>query len=305
MRDNIDTQCGYVAIVGRPNVGKSTLLNHILGEKLSITSRKPQTTRHRLLGVKTVGNIQAIYVDTPGMHIEEAHLLNKFMNKEARRALVDVDVIIFVIDALKWNEEDQLVFDLITKAKCPIILAVNKVDNILEKTTLLPYCESLSLKFKFYEIIPLSATHKTNIDALERAVASCLPKSSHYFPETQVTDRTSRFRIAEIIREKLVRSLGAELPYTTTVEIEMYKTDKSKPEKVPVISAIIWVERDGQKPIVIGKNGERLKEIGIRSRADIEKFIGCQVHLKLWVKVRGGWSDDERALKSLGYIDLE
>ncbi|HXH55493.1 MAG TPA: GTPase Era [Gammaproteobacteria bacterium] len=303
MRDNIDTVCGYAAIVGRPNVGKSTLLNHILGEKLSITSRKPQTTRHRLLGVKTVENAQAIYVDTPGMHIEEAHLLNKFMNKEARRALVDVDVIIFVVDSLKWNAEDQLVFELVAKAKCPIILAVNKVDTLLEKTALLPYCESLALKFRFAEIIPLSATHTTNIEALERAVARYLPKSPHYFPEEQITDRTPRFRMAEIIREKLVRSLGEELPYSTTVEIEMYKSDKS--EKVPLISAIIWVERDGQKPIVIGKNGERLKEIGIRSRKDIEKIVGRQVHLKLWVKVRGGWSDDERALKSLGYIDLE
>ena len=303
MRDNIDTVCGYAAIVGRPNVGKSTLLNHILGEKLSITSRKPQTTRHRLLGVKTVENAQTIYVDTPGMHIEEAHLLNKFMNKEARRALVDVDVIIFVIDSLKWNAEDQLVFDLVTKAKCPIILAVNKVDTLLEKTALLPYCESLALKFKFAEIIPISATRTTNIEALERAVARYLSKSPHYFPEEQTTDRTPRFRMAEIIREKLVRLLGEELPYSTTVEIEMYKSDKS--EKVPLISAIIWVEREGQKPIVIGKKGERLKEIGIRSRKDIEKIVGRQVHLKLWVKVRGGWSDDERALKSLGYIDLE
>jgi len=302
MRDNQDTVCGYVAIVGRPNVGKSTLLNHILGEKLSITSRKPQTTRHRLLGVKTVDNSQTIYVDTPGMHIEETHLLNKFMNKEARRALIDVDVIVFVVEGLRWNVEDQLVFDLITKIKCPIILAINKVDMLPDKTTLLPYCESLASKFKFFEIIPLSATHATNIDALERAVASCLPKGPHYFPETQITDRTPRFRMAEIIREKLVRSLGEELPYSTTVEIEMYKSDQS--EKVPLISAIIWVEREGQKPIVIGKNGERLKEIGIRSRKDIEKIIGRQVHLKLWVKVRGSWSDDERALKSLGYIDL-
>lgn len=303
MRDNTDTVCGYVAIVGRPNVGKSTLLNHILGEKLSITSRKPQTTRHRLLGVKTVENVQTIYVDTPGMHLEEAHLLNKFMNKEARRALQDVDVIIFVLEGLKWNAEDQLVFDLVTKAKCPIILAVNKVDMLLEKSALLPYCESLALKFKFAEIIPLSAARIMNIDALERTVARYLPQSPHYFPETQITDRTPRFRMAEIIREKLVRSLGEELPYSTTVEIEMYKSDKS--EKVPLISAIIWVEREGQKPIVIGKNGERLKEIGIRSRKDIEQFVGRQVHLKLWVKVRGGWSDDERALKSLGYIDLE
>lgn len=303
MQDNVDTVCGYVAIVGRPNVGKSTLLNHILGEKLSITSRKPQTTRHRLLGVKTVDNVQTIYVDTPGMHLQEAHLLNKWMNQEARRALIDIDVIIFVVDGLQWSSEDQLVFNLITQTKRPIILAVNKVDTLIEKTSLLPYCESLILKFRFADIIPLSAIEKTNIDALERSVARYLPKSPHYFPAGQITDRTPRFRMAEIIREKLVRSLGAELPYAATVEIEMYKSDQS--EKVPLISAIIWVEREGQKPIVIGKKGERLKEIGIRSRKDIEKFLGHQVHLKLWVKVRSGWSDDERALKSLGYMDLE
>ncbi len=301
--NNVDTVCGYVAIVGRPNVGKSTLLNHILGEKLSITSRKPQTTRHRLLGVKTVNNVQTIYVDTPGMHLQEAHLLNKWMNQEARRALIDIDVIIFVVDGLQWCLEDQLVFDLITQTKRPIILAVNKVDTLIEKTSLLPYCESLTSKFRFADIIPLSAIEKTNIDALERSVACYLPKSPHYFPAGQITDRTPRFRMAEIIREKLVRSLGAELPYAATVEIEMYKSDQS--ETVPLISAIIWVEREGQKPIVIGKKGERIKEIGIRSRKDIEKFLGHQVHLKLWVKVRSGWSDDERALKSLGYMDLE
>ena len=303
MRDNTETVCGYAAIVGRPNVGKSTLLNHILGQKLSITARKPQTTRHRVLGVKTLQNAQTIYVDTPGMHLEEAHLLNKFMNKEARRALVDVDVIVFVVDSLKWTAEDQWVFEFVSKSKSPIILAVNKVDTLSEKTALLPYCESLACKFSFAEIIPLSAIRNTNIVALERAVVRYLPKSPHYFPEEQITDRTPRFRMAEIIREKLVRSLGEELPYSTTVEIEMYQSDQS--EKIPLISAIIWVERDGQKPIVIGKKGERLKEIGIRSRQDIEKMLGRQVHLKLWVKVRNGWSDDERALKSLGYIDLE
>jgi len=300
MLDNDNTVCGYVAIVGRPNVGKSTLLNHILGEKLSITSRKPQTTRHRFLGIKTVGFAQTIYVDTPGMHLEETRALNQYMNQEARRALVDVDVVIFVIEGLKWTAEDQWVFELVTQVKCPVILAVNKIDMLSEKTELLPLLKSLSEKFKFFEIIPISAKRKINIDQLEYVVAKCLPKSPHYFPETQITDRTPRFRIAEIIREKIVRILGQELPYTTTVEIEEYQ-----PGTVLRISAIIWVEREGQKPIVIGKNGERLKEIGIRSRVDIEKVVGQQVHLKLWVKVRGGWSDDLRALKSLGYGDFE
>ncbi len=295
------TICGYVALVGRPNVGKSTLINQLMGSKLSITSRKPQTTRHRLLGVKTAGLVQILYVDTPGMHLKEAHALNRQMNKEARRALVDVDVAVFVVDGLKWTEEDQLVFDRLVHLKCPVVLAINKTDTLPEKSVLLPYIESLSLRFPFYEIIPISAKKKTNITALEKIIVGCLPKSPHYFPDTAFTDRTPRFRMAEMIREKIVRTLGEELPYSTTVEIETYQAA----ERIPVISAIIWVERDGQKPIVIGKNGERLKEIGIRARMDIEKFLGKKVHLKLWVKVREGWSDDERALKSLGYIDFE
>ncbi len=300
--EEMDTVCGYVAIIGRPNVGKSTLLNCILGQKLSITSRKPQTTRHRLLGVKTVERAQAIYVDTPGMHIRETHALNRYMNKEARRALSGVDLVIFVVDSLKWTEEDQLVFELVSQLTCPVILVINKEDLVIDKTELLPYLSALSLKFNFAAIIPLSAKHKRNIEVLERTVEKYLPKSPHYFPETQLTDRTVRFRMAEIIREKIVRALGDELPYSTTVEIETYKTEVAG--AIPQISAVIWVERDGQKPIVIGKNGERLKEIGVRSRNNIETMLKTKVHLKLWVKVRGGWSDDEKALKSLGYIDL-
>jgi len=296
---NNETFCGYVAIVGRPNVGKSTLLNRILGEKLSITSRKPQTTRHRILGVKTLGAVQTIYVDTPGIHQLETHALNRLMNKTARQALKDVDVVIFVVDSVKWTEEDELVLSLLSNVKCPVILAVNKVDALNDKTVLLSYLPTLTEKLNFVEIIPLSAKRGTNVDVLERKVASLLPESPHYFPATQITDRSPRFRMGEIIREKIVRILGEELPYATSVEIESFQI-----KHIPMISAIIWVERDGQKPIVIGKNGERLKEIGIRSRVDIEKLLGKKVHLRLWVKVRGGWSDDERALKSLGYIDF-
>jgi len=293
------TVCGFVAIVGRPNVGKSTLLNHILGEKISITSRKPQTTRHRLLGVKTLENAQIVYVDTPGMHIGKKRALNQYMNKEARLALIDVDVIIFMVESLKWTEEDQLVLDILLKVKCPVILAVNKADVVIEKTELFPYLKMLSEKFNFSDIIPVSAKRGKNLEALAQKVMTYLPESPHYFPEHQITDRSIQFRIAEIIREKIIRGLGEELPYTTTVELEAYE-----PGTVTFINAIIWVEREGQKPIVIGKNGERIKEIGKRARLDIEKMLHNKVHLKLWVKIRDGWSDDKKALQNLGYIDL-
>ncbi len=294
------TVCGYVAIVGRPNVGKSTLLNHILGEKLSITSRKPQTTRDRVLGVKTMGSIQTVYVDTPGMHIKEIRAMNRYMNRVAKRALHDVDVVVFVVEGLKWTEEDQFVLDKIQAVQCPVILVINKVDVLAEKNQLLPHLKWLSLRFNFFDILPISARRKTNIVALEQVINKCLPKGPHYFPETQTTDRTPRFRIAELIREQVLRGLGAELPYTTAVEIE-----KLDSETIVKISAIIWVERNAQKPIVIGKEGERLKEIGTRARIGIEKMLGKKVHLRLWVRVREGWSNDERAMKSLGYFDLE
>jgi GTP-binding protein Era len=295
----LNTVCGFVAIIGRPNVGKSTLINHILGEKLSITSRKPQTTRHRILGVKTNGLVQTIYVDTPGMHIHEVHALNRYMNKIARKAINDVEVIVFVVDSLKWTEEDQMVLDLLANVQCPVILAVNKADTVKEKTQLLPHLQWLHEQYNFSAVIPISAKRGTQVEVLENKLAALLPPSPHYFPEEQITDQTARFRVAEMIREKLIRILGDELPYSTTVEIEQYPDHQSS-----LISAIIWVEREGQKPIVIGKNGERLKEIGIRARADIEKLLKKNIHLKLWVKVRGGWSDDDRALKSLGYLDL-
>lgn len=300
IQDNEETVCGYVAIIGRPNVGKSSLLNRILTEKLSITSRKPQTTRHRILGVKTSGFVQTIYLDTPGMHAKEKHALNRHMNQVARRAMHDVDVVVFMVDALKWTDEDEDVFELVSKLNCPVILAVNKVDTLPEKTVLLPYLQKLSERMNFLEVIPISVKRKTNIDKLEAVIANALPKSPHYFPEADLTDRTPRFRVSELIREKVVRAFGAELPYTTSIEIEKFEL-----KSVAFIEAIIWVEREGQKPILIGRAGERLKEVGIRARLDIEKMLKQKVHLRLWVKVREGWSDDERALKSLGYLDLE
>ncbi len=298
--NNHNSHSGYVAIIGRPNVGKSTLLNQILGEKLSITSRKPQTTRHRILGIKTLGNMQAIYVDTPGIHVAEHTALNRHMNKAARNALNDVDIILFVVDALKWTEEDEWVAGLLKNISKPVILVINKTDTLSEKEHLLSHIKSLSEKQAFLEIIPISAKKGTQVEKLQSIIANLLPEGPLYFPEDALTDRSIRFRVSEIIREKLIRALGDELPYSSTVEIESFKEEGN----IQHIAAIIWVEREGQKPIVIGKGGERLKEVGIRSRKDIEPILGKKVHLRLWVKVRGGWSDDERALASLGYIDI-
>jgi len=295
-----ETRCGFVAIVGRPNVGKSTLLNQLLGEKLSITSKKPQTTRHRLLGIKTIGSLQVIYVDTPGIHAKELRALNRYMNRVALQSMRDVDVVLFVVEGLRWTDEDEYVFQRLTHLKCSIILVLNKVDLILDKKNLLPYLKTLAEKYAFFAIIPLSAKRKNVVEKLEGVMLPCLPFSPHYFPESQMTDQSHRFRAAEVVREKVMRAFGAELPYSTTVEIEKFQL---KPNAVVVIHALILVEREGQKAILIGERGERLKEIGIRSRMAIEKFLKKQVHLKLWIKVRAGWSDDERALKSLGYFD--
>lgn len=299
MLNSTETFCGYVAIVGRPNVGKSTLLNRILGQKLSITSRKPQTTRHAILGVKTSGRTQAIYVDTPGLHIQEKCALNRYMNKMARRSLRDVNVVIFVVDSLKWTEEDTLVLTLLKSVSCPIILAVNKVDTVSQKEILLPYIDTLLQKEVFRDIIPISAQKGTNISALEKKVFCLLPESPHYFLENQITDKTLGFRVSEIIREKLTRMLGQEIPYAISIELELFKNE----ERLCTIHAVIWVERESQKPIIIGKSGERLKKIGMRSRVDLEQLLNKKVYLKLWVKVKTGWADNERALVSLGYTD--
>ena len=295
----VDGRCGYIAIVGRPNVGKSTLLNHLLGQKLCITSRKPQTTRHNLLGIKTEGTVQMIFVDTPGIHTNQERAINRVMNRSAASVISDVDVVIFVVDRFDWSDADEYVARHISNSAVPVIVALNKVDMIDDKTELLPHLEFLATKVNASALIPLSALKKTNLNELEEKIKSFIPEQPHIFPEDQITDRSERFLVAEIVREKITRQLGAEVPYQVTVEIERFRVDG----KITFIDALILVERDGQKKIIIGAKGERIKKIGEQARVDIESLLGCKVMLKTWVKIRSGWSDDERALRSLGYMD--
>ena len=291
------TRCGYVAIVGRPNVGKSTLLNHILGQKLSITSRKPQTTRHQLLGIKTEGDTQAIYVDTPGLHLRDEKAINRYMNRAASSALKDVDLVLFLVDRDRWTDEDDLVLEKVKQVDCPVLLVVNKIDRLNDKSELLPLLEQLAEKHSFTEIVPVSALRGHNRDDLEAVIERYLPEGIHLFPEDQVTDRSERFLAAELVREKIMRQLGEEVPYAMTVEIEEFKVSPRLIE----ISALILVERQGQKKILIGEKGSRLRQIGTEARKDMERAFDSKVMLRLWVKVKSGWSDDERALRSLGY----
>jgi GTP-binding protein Era len=292
-------RCGYVAIVGRPNVGKSTLLNHMLGQKISITSRKPQTTRHRVLGIKTEGEVQLIFVDTPGLHQGEERAINRYMNRAASSAIRDVDVIVMVVDRTAWTEADQWVLEQVQAAAVPVILAVNKVDLLPDKSQLLPHLQSLAELGDFAAILPVSALSQHNVTELQHCIERELPSGTHFFPEDQVTDRSQRFLAAEIVREKIMRQLGDELPYAVTVEVEEFRSKG----KVLHISALILVEREGQKRIVIGDKGARLKSIGAAARRDMETLFESKVMLRLWVKVKSGWSDDERALRSLGYDD--
>lgn len=296
--NTVTTRCGYVAIVGRPNVGKSTLLNHLLGQKISITSRKPQTTRHRILGIKTEGDSQVIYVDTPGIHREGDKALNRYMNRAATDSVKDVDVVLFVVDGLKWTDGDEWVLNKLSRVTMPVILVVNKVDQIQEKERLLPHLEVLAKKHNFAAIIPVSALRGMQLPALEEEVAKYLPLNPFHFDADQITNRSQRFIAAEIVREKIMRQLGQEIPYDLTVEIEQFAL---KEDNCWHIAALILVERPGQKAIVIGKDGARLKKVGIDARVDLEKMLEQKVMLKLWVKVKSGWSDDERALRSLGY----
>ena len=293
------SRCGYVAIVGRPNVGKSTLLNHILGQKISITSRKPQTTRHQVLGIKTEDNHQIIFVDTPGLHKDAGKAINRYMNRAASAAIRDVDLVIFVVDRTAWTEEDSIVLEQIEQSGLPTMLVVNKIDLLADKTELLPHLQSLAAKAEFSAILPVSALRQHNVDALEEQILTLLPESGHFFPEDQITDRSQRFLAAEIVREKIMRQLGDELPYSIAVEIEEFAQE----DEVLHISAVIFVERTGQKRILIGDKGSRLRSIGSDARRDMEGLFDSKVMLRLWVKVKSGWSDDERALRSLGYDD--
>lgn len=292
-------RCGYVALIGKPNVGKSTLLNRILGQKLSITSRKPQTTRHQLLGIKTDGLTQTLYVDTPGIQNNNARAINRYMNRTARSVIKDVDVIVFLVNGLRWNQGDDLVLDVLGAATGKVVLAVNKVDRIENKSKLLPYLEMLANKVRPEEIMPVSAKTGHNVHRLEAVIAERLPFAAHDFAEDEITDRSERFLVSEIVREKMMRQLGEEIPYEITVQIETFVEKAS----ITHIGALIFVERGGQKGIIIGKRGDRLKKIGSAARKDIEALLDRKVMLQLWVKVKTGWSDDESELRNLGYVD--
>ena len=293
--------CGFIAIVGRPNVGKSTLLNHILGQKISITSRKPQTTRHRIMGVETEGDYQAIYVDTPGLHIEEKRAINRLMNRAANSSLSDVNLVFFLVDGTHWTDDDEMVLNKLRKTDFPVVLCINKVDNVQDRTDVMQHMMEVSKKMEFVDVVPISAKQGKNIDVLRKHVREHLPKATHHFPEEYVTDRSQRFMASEIIREKLMRFTGDELPYSVTVEIERF--DYNPDNDGFHINALILVERTGQKKMVIGKGGEKIKTIGREARLDMEELFGRKVYLETWVKVKSGWADDERALRSLGYID--
>lgn len=292
-------RCGYVALVGRPNVGKSTLLNHLLGQKISITSRKPQTTRHRILGIKTTEKAQVIYVDSPGLHRRATRAMNRYMNRTAKSVLNDVDVVIVVVEALQWTADDDMVISHLQQIKVPVILAINKIDKVKLREELLPFMQHVSEKYAFAQVLPISAKAGNNLQELEGEIYKLLPESIAFYPQDQITDRSERFMAAEIVREKLMRSLGQELPYNLTVEIEAFKEQ----DKINHISALVWVERENQKAIVIGNAGARIKDIGRKARLDMEQLFGKKVFLEIWVKVKEGWSNDERALQSLGYRD--
>jgi len=291
---------GYVAIIGRPNVGKSTLINRVLGQKLCITSRRPQTTRHRILGIKTEDDSQLIYVDTPGLHIDDKKAMNRYMNRAAASSIDDVDVILFVVDGMNWTDEDEKVLErLKVSAKAPVILVINKMDKLADKEVMLPHIEKLSARFDYANVFPISARKGMNLDELQKQIKQLMPEGDLIFPEDQFTDRSSRFLAAELVREQLFRHLGQELPYSITVEIEQFDDE----EKLYRIGAVIYVERDGQKAIVIGKKGELLKSVGKDARLEMQSLFGRKVFLRLWVKVREGWGDNERMLKNLGYND--
>lgn len=290
-------RCGFAAIVGRPNVGKSTLLNALLGCKVSIVSPKPQTTRHRILGILTRPTAQIVFVDTPGLHAGARRAMNRHMNRTALASLQDADVNVFVVEALRWTDEDQQVLDALVKQGRPIVLALNKVDRVHPKERLLPFIEEMSRRTDFAEMVPTSALKGNQLDALPELIARYLPVSPPHFPPEQVTDRSEQFQAAEIVREKLTVRLHQELPYGLTVGIEQFREEEGR----LLVNAVIWVERTGQKAIVIGHGGEQLKEVGRAARIEMSERFGRSVHLELWVKVKENWSDSEAALRQLGY----
>ena len=292
---------GAVAVIGRPNVGKSTLVNALVGAKISITSNRPQTTRHRLLGIATFPGGQLQLVDTPGIHGEQGKrsgkAMNRMMNRAARGALEGVDAAVLVIEAGRWDEEDTLAFNVLRDAGVPVVLIVNKVDRMKDKGALLPFLQEITVGREFAAVHPISALKRNGLDALVRDLIGLVPEGPPMFGEDEITDRSQRFLAGELVREQLMRQLGEDLPYATTVEIERFAEDGA----LLRIGAVIWVEREGQKAIVIGKGGTRLKDIGGKARLQMERLFGAKVFLETWVRVREGWSDDEAALKAFGY----
>ena len=289
-------RCGYAALVGRPNVGKSTLLNRLVGQKLSITTPRAQTTRHGILGIKSVHGAQILYVDTPGFHTGYKHALNRYMNKVVTHTVADVDVVVFMVSGLTWKREDQQLLDQIASHQ-RLILAVNKVDTIRDKSSLLPHLQALAQKAPFQHVIPVSAKSGLNVDRLEREVIALLPVAPPFYDDDQVTDRSLRFLAGELIREALIKHLGDELPYQVTVEVEAFTEQPA----LTRIAAVIWVDQERYKPMVIGKEGAMLKIIGTAARSGIERLVGTRVFLELQVRVKEGWIDDEGSLRRLGY----
>ena len=305
------TKSAMITIAGRPNVGKSTLTNALVGAKVSITSNRPQTTRHRLLGIATFAAGkdrpagQIVLVDTPGLHKQQgkfsASAMSRVMNRAARGALEEVDAALMVVEAGRWDEEDTLAYNVLRDAGIPVVLVVNKVDRLKDKAALLPFLAQVGQEREFAAVHPVSALKRNGLEALVKDVLGLLPEAPPAFGEDEITDRSERFLAAELVREQLMRQLGAELPYATTVEIEHFTTEDSPKGELARIGAVIWVERESQKAIVIGKGGARLKDIGSKARQQMEHLFGRKVFLETWVRVREGWSDDETALKAFGY----
>jgi GTP-binding protein Era len=293
----MDFKSGFVAVIGRPNVGKSTIINEFMGQKLTITSPKPQTTRHRIHAIDTTKDYQIVFVDTPGIHISRKKAINSYMNRAASSSLKDVDVILWLVEASIWTREDDRVLEHVSSLDCPVILVINKIDKLKHPDMLLPYLQDMSVKYNADEVYPLSAFKKNDVSKLKSMILKYLPVQSMIFDPDFITDRSEKFIVAEFIREKLMRHLSDELPYDLTVEIEKYELDGG----LQRISAKIFVDKTSQKNIVIGKNGEMLKRIGTEARKSIEGFLEKKVFLQLWVKVSAGWSDDKKSLSSLGY----
>ena len=288
---------GFIAIVGRPNVGKSTLLNHLIGQKVSITSRKAQTTRHRITGILTEEHAQFVFVDTPGFQTQHLNALNRGLNRVVSSSLRDVNVVLFVIEARHYDERDQLVLKMLPLDR-PVVLVINKVDLMADKGELLPFIERLSAEFKFAAIVPVSARQDKQLDTLLEAIRTYLPEGEPIYAADEITDRNERFLAAEILREKIFRFTGEELPYSVSVVIEQFKQEDSGLRR---IHAAILVDKDAHKVMLIGKKGEKLKEIATQARLDMEKMFGAKVFLEVWIKVRSGWADSPQMLKSLGY----